>query len=156
MTMYDHWFSGPWSSKNLINQNWLKKFMQVCADVTCMHTNFGGCGLFGFRVMAPFNFDQNLRNRRGHTHQTWFTCMPCQLLLALYFELILFIIIIIGINLTTCCWFNIFNQFSPPSFLICSIWRLVPAEREGKLGLSLKSSSISQLSTLRIAALYRM
>ena len=50
----------PWSSKNLIYRNWLKKFMQVCTDVTCMHTNFGGCGLFGFGVMAPFNFDQNL------------------------------------------------------------------------------------------------
>ena len=38
----------PWSSKNLINQNWLKKFMQVGIDVTCMHTNFGGCDRFGF------------------------------------------------------------------------------------------------------------
>ena len=26
----------PWSSKNLINQNWLKKFMQVGIDVTSM------------------------------------------------------------------------------------------------------------------------
>ena len=39
----------PWSSKNLINRNRLKKFMQVDVDVTCMNTNFGGCGLFGFR-----------------------------------------------------------------------------------------------------------
>ena len=38
----------PWSSKNLIDWNWLKKFMQVGIDVKCMHTNFGGCGLFGF------------------------------------------------------------------------------------------------------------
>ena len=38
----------PWSSKNLINQNRLKKFMQVGIDVKCMHTNFGGRGLFGF------------------------------------------------------------------------------------------------------------
>ena len=38
----------PWSSKNLINRNRLKKFMQVDIDVTCMYTNFGGCGLFGF------------------------------------------------------------------------------------------------------------
>ena len=38
----------PWSSKNLINQNRLKKFMQVGIDVKCMHTNFGGCGLSGF------------------------------------------------------------------------------------------------------------
>ena len=30
----------PWSAKNIINQNQLKKFMQVGIDVTCMHTNF--------------------------------------------------------------------------------------------------------------------
>ena len=38
----------PWSSKNLIDRNRLKKFMQVDIDVTCMYTNFGGCGLYGF------------------------------------------------------------------------------------------------------------
>ena len=38
----------PWSSKNLIDQNQLKKFMHVGIDVKCMHTNFGGRGLFGF------------------------------------------------------------------------------------------------------------
>ena len=38
----------PWSSKNLINRNQLKKFMQVEIDVECMHTHFGGCGLYGF------------------------------------------------------------------------------------------------------------
>ena len=38
----------PWSSKNIINRNWLKKFMQVCVDVTCMHIDFGGCGFSGF------------------------------------------------------------------------------------------------------------
>ena len=38
----------PWSSENLINRNRLKKFMQVGIEVKCMHTNFGGCGLFGF------------------------------------------------------------------------------------------------------------
>ena len=38
----------PWSSKNLIDWNRLKKFMQVCVDVTYMHTNFGGCDLSGF------------------------------------------------------------------------------------------------------------
>ena len=31
----------PWSSKNLIDQNRLKKFMQVGIDVTCTHTYFG-------------------------------------------------------------------------------------------------------------------
>ena len=44
----------PWSSKNLINRNRLKKFMQVGIDVKCMHTSFGGCGFFGFRDMATF------------------------------------------------------------------------------------------------------
>ena len=38
----------PWSSKNLIDWNWIKKFMQVSIDVTCMYTEFGGCGLSGF------------------------------------------------------------------------------------------------------------
>ena len=38
----------PWSPKNLIDRNWLKKFMQVGIDVKCMYTNFGGCGLYGF------------------------------------------------------------------------------------------------------------
>ena len=44
----------PWSSKNLIDRNQLKKFMQIGIDVTYMHTNFGWCGLSGFRVMASF------------------------------------------------------------------------------------------------------
>ena len=35
--------------KNLIDQNSLKKFMQVGIDVKCMHTDFGGRGLSGFR-----------------------------------------------------------------------------------------------------------
>ena len=39
----------PWSLKNLINRNRLKKFLQVGIDVECMHANFGGCGLSGFR-----------------------------------------------------------------------------------------------------------
>ena len=38
----------PWSLKNLIDRNWLKKFMQVWIDVKFIHTNFGGRGLFGF------------------------------------------------------------------------------------------------------------
>ena len=32
----------PWSSKNLINRNRLKKFMQVGIDVKCMHTDLVG------------------------------------------------------------------------------------------------------------------
>ena len=37
-----------YTSKNLINRNRLKKFMQVDIDVTCMYTDFGGCDLSGF------------------------------------------------------------------------------------------------------------
>ena len=39
---------GPWSWKNSIDRNRLKKFMQVGIDVKYMHTNFGGRGLSGF------------------------------------------------------------------------------------------------------------
>ena len=42
----------PWSSKNLIDRNRLKKFMQVGVDVTCMYTDFGGCGLSTFEDTA--------------------------------------------------------------------------------------------------------
>ena len=38
----------PWSSKNLIDWNRLKKFMQVGIDVKFMYTDFGGRGLSGF------------------------------------------------------------------------------------------------------------
>ena len=48
----------PWSSKNLIDRNQFKKFMQVGIDVTCMHTNFGGCGLSGFGNIATFKNGQ--------------------------------------------------------------------------------------------------
>ena len=48
----------PWSSKNLMDRNWLKKFMQVGVDVTYMHTNFGGCGLSGFGDQISFKNDQ--------------------------------------------------------------------------------------------------
>ena len=44
----------PWSSKNLIDWNWFKKFMQVGVDVTCMYTNFGGRGFFGFGDITTF------------------------------------------------------------------------------------------------------
>ena len=44
----------PWSSKNLIDRNRLKNFMQVGIDVTCMYTNFGGHGLSGFGDTATF------------------------------------------------------------------------------------------------------
>ena len=38
----------PWSSKNLIDWNRPKKFIQIGMDVTCMYTNFGGRDLSGF------------------------------------------------------------------------------------------------------------
>ena len=45
---------GPWSWKNSIDRNRLKKFMQLGVDVTCMHTNFGGRDPSGFGDMATF------------------------------------------------------------------------------------------------------
>ena len=48
----------PWSSKNLIDRNRLKKFMQIGIDVTCIHTNFGGCRLSGFGDIAAFKNGQ--------------------------------------------------------------------------------------------------
>ena len=48
----------PWSSKNLIDQNRLKKFMQVGVHVKFMHTDFGGCGFFGSEVWLPFKNGQ--------------------------------------------------------------------------------------------------
>ena len=62
----------PWSSKNLIDRNRLKKFTQVGIDVKCMHTSFGGCGLFGFRDIATFQKRPNFPFRAWtivHGHQ---------------------------------------------------------------------------------------
>ena len=55
----------PWSSKSLIDRNWLKKFMQVGIDVTFIHTNFGGCGLSGFGDIATFKNGQNSPSTHG-------------------------------------------------------------------------------------------
>ena len=44
----------PWSSKNLIDRNQLKKFMHVGTDVTCMYIDFGGRGLYSFGDTATF------------------------------------------------------------------------------------------------------
>ena len=45
-----------WSIKveKFIDRNWLKKFVQVGINVTCMYISFGGRGLSGFRDMATF------------------------------------------------------------------------------------------------------
>ena len=48
----------PWSSKNLIDRNWLKKFMLIGMDVTCMHTNFGGCDISSFRDIVTLKNSQ--------------------------------------------------------------------------------------------------
>ena len=56
-SLSDHGYS-PWSSKNLIDRNWLKKFMQVGVNVTCMHTNFGGCSFSNFGDIATFKNGQ--------------------------------------------------------------------------------------------------
>ena len=47
-----------WSSKNLIDRNQLKKFMQVGIDELCMCTNFGGCGLSCFGDIATLKNGQ--------------------------------------------------------------------------------------------------
>ena len=48
----------PWSSKNLIDRNQPKKFMQVGIDVKCMYTNFSGRGLLTFGDIATFKNGQ--------------------------------------------------------------------------------------------------
>ena len=48
----------PWSSKNLIDWNRLKKIMHVGVDVTYMHTNFGGRSFSGFGDIATFKNGQ--------------------------------------------------------------------------------------------------
>ena len=58
LAKYPFWTMGPWLSKILINQNQLKKFMQVGIDVTYMNTNFGGCGLSSFGDIATFKNGQ--------------------------------------------------------------------------------------------------
>ena len=56
----------PWSSKNLIDRNWLKKFIQVGIDVKCIHTNFGGRGLSGFGDTATLKNGQISLSNHGH------------------------------------------------------------------------------------------
>ena len=51
-------YYSPLSSKNLIDWNRLKKFMQVGIDVKRMHTNFDGCGYSGFGDIATFKNGQ--------------------------------------------------------------------------------------------------
>ena len=48
----------PWSSKNLIDRNRLKKFIKIGIDVKFMYTNFGGCDLSGFGDTATLKNGQ--------------------------------------------------------------------------------------------------
>ena len=48
----------PWSSENLIDRNWLKKFMQLGVDVTCMYIDFGGRDLSSFGDTATLKNGQ--------------------------------------------------------------------------------------------------
>ena len=57
ISLSDH--GSPWSSKNLIDWNQLKKFMQVGIDVKCMHTSFGGRDFFSFGDMATLQKQPN-------------------------------------------------------------------------------------------------
>ena len=64
----------PWSSKNLIDRNRLKKIMQIRVDVTYIHANFGGRELFGFGDIATFKNGQISPSTHGlfiivHGHQ---------------------------------------------------------------------------------------
>ena len=55
----------PWSSKNLIDRNRPKKFMQVGIDVTRIYINFGGCGLSGFGDTATLKNGQISLSEHG-------------------------------------------------------------------------------------------
>ena len=70
ISLSDH---GPWSSKNLIDWNQLKKILQVGVDVTCIYTNFGGHDLSGFGDTATFKKSQISLSDHGlyivHGHQ---------------------------------------------------------------------------------------
>ena len=48
----------PWSSKNLIDRNQLKKFMQVGIDVKFMYTDFDGRDPFSFGDTATLKNGQ--------------------------------------------------------------------------------------------------
>ena len=83
---FNPWTDYPWSSKNLIDRNQLKKFMQVGINIKFMHTNFGGRGYSGFGdkislwsiKVEKFNrleSAQKIYASRGrchvHAHQFW-------------------------------------------------------------------------------------
>ena len=55
----------PWSSKNLIDRNRLKKFMHVSIDELYMCTNFGGRDLSGFGDFATLKNGQISLSEHG-------------------------------------------------------------------------------------------
>ena len=57
-SLSDYGLYSPWSSKNLINRNRLKKFMQLGIDVAYMHTNFSGHDLSSFKDTVTFKNGQ--------------------------------------------------------------------------------------------------
>ena len=65
ISLSEHGLYSPWSSKNLIDRNWLKKFMQVVVDVKYMHANFGGRGFPGFGDIATFKNGQISLSEHG-------------------------------------------------------------------------------------------
>ena len=56
ISLSGHGLYSPWSSKNLIDQNRLKKFMHVGIVVKFMYTDFGG------RVPSGFGDTATLKN----------------------------------------------------------------------------------------------
>ena len=71
ISLLGHGLYSPWSSKNLINQNQLNKFMQIGIDVKFMHTNFSGCGLSGFGDTATFKNGQISPLGHGLYYSPW-------------------------------------------------------------------------------------
>ena len=60
----------PWSSKNLIDRNRPKKFMQLRIDELCMCTNFGGHDLSSFGDIATLKNGQiSLSDHGLYGHQ---------------------------------------------------------------------------------------
>ena len=58
ISLLTHGLYSPWSSKNLIDRNRLKKFMQIRIDELCRCTNFGGRDLFSFGDIATLKNGQ--------------------------------------------------------------------------------------------------
>ena len=65
ISLFDH---GLWESKNLIDWNWLKKFVHVRIDVKYIHINFGECGFSGFGDIATFKNGQISLSDHGIVH----------------------------------------------------------------------------------------